>query len=850
MPRRELLSPAQRAEMLSLPSEMSEQMLARYYTLSSDDLALIAQRRRPFNRLGFTVQLAYHRFPGRTWTASEAVSPQVLSYIATQLDIDPMSIMQYARDREATRFEHLAELQQAYGFRSFTMRAYKELAVWLFPQALATDSGLALVRALIEEMRSRMILIPGITTVEGLGWEVRRRAQRKTFHLLTEGLTDLQHIQLQGVLAVPTFSRQTVLAWLRQPPGAASPSNFQKVIDRLRWIRDLGLDPQVTSQVHQNRLQQLAREGTRMTAQQLQFNNDDRRNATLVAFLLSTAEDLADQALEMHDKLLGQQFKKGERKQEDQLKKSRKAINEKVRLYARVGKALIAAKAETQDAYQAIEAVIAWERFVGTVEEAEQLSTTNEVDSAELLIGRYTQLRKYTKELLSTFEFQGTTANAPVIEALEVLKELNETGRRTVPENAPTSFVKGRWEKHVLQDETIERHAYELCALSELRSGLRSGDVWMKGSRQYKAFEDYLMPAGQWLWLKHAKETGVEVAEDVSIYLTERKAVLHRALTTVEKLLVEEKLPDVRLVKGALVITPLVKAVPDEVEDLARQAYALLPRIKLPELLLEVNAWTGLDRHFTHLHTGEPPKDRTALFATLLADAINLGLSQMAETCEGMTFNRLGWMADWHVRDETYTKALAEVINYHHRVPFAAYWGDGTTSSSDGQRFKAGGRPEATAHVNLRYGTEPGVTFYTHLSDQYGPFNVKVISSSVRDAPHMVDGLLYHETELPIHEHYTDTWGYTDQVFGMTHLLGFRFAPRIRDLGDKRIYSFEKPETYPALAPLLGGIINVKQIEGHWDDLLRLTSSIRKGTVIASLILGKLASYPRQNGLA
>jgi TnpA family transposase len=75
MPRRELLSPAQRAEMLALPSEMSEQMLARYYTLSSDDLALIAQRRRSSNRLGFTVQLAYHRFPGRTWTASEVVSP-------------------------------------------------------------------------------------------------------------------------------------------------------------------------------------------------------------------------------------------------------------------------------------------------------------------------------------------------------------------------------------------------------------------------------------------------------------------------------------------------------------------------------------------------------------------------------------------------------------------------------------------------------------------------------------------------------------------------------------------------------------------------------------------------------
>src|SRR6266480_4279459 len=84
----------------------------------------------------------------------------------------------------------------------------------------------------------------------------------------------------------------------------------------------------------------------------------------------------------------------------------------------------------------------------------------------------------------------------------------------------------------------------------------------------------------------------------------------------------------------------------------------------------------------------------------------------------------------------------------------------------------------------------------------------------------------------------------------MAHLLGFRFATRIRDLGDKRLYSFEKPTTYPGLESFLGGTINMKQMEAHWDNLLRLTSSLRKGTVTASLILGKLASYPRQNGLA
>jgi TnpA family transposase len=116
--------------------------------------------------------------------------------------------------------------------------------------------------------------------------------------------------------------------------------------------------------------------------------------------------------------------------------------------------------------------------------------------------------------------------------------------------------------------------------------------------------------------------------------------------------------------------------------------------------------------------------------------------------------------------------------------------------------------------------------------------------------PNVLDGLLYHESDLRIEEHYTDTAGFTDHVFALMHLLGFRFAPRIRDLADKRLFVAGKQTEYPSLAALIGGTINVKHIRTHWDEILRLATSIRQGTVTASLMLRKLGSYPRQNGLA
>ena len=236
--------------------------------------------------------------------------------------------------------------------------------------------------------------------------------------------------------------------------------------------------------------------------------------------------------------------------------------------------------------------------------------------------------------------------------------------------------------------------------------------------------------------------------------------------------------------------------------------------------------------------------------SAILADAINLGLTKMAESSPGATYAKLSWLQAWHIRDETYAAGLADLVNAQLKHAFAANWGDGTTSSSDGQRFRAGGRAESTGHINPKYGAEPGKLFYTHISDQYAPFSTRVVNVGVRDSTYVLDGLLYHESDLRIEEHYTDTAGFTDHVFALMHLLGFRFAPRIRDLGDTKLYVPGKVTDHPALRSMIGGSLNIKHLRAHWDDVLRLASSIKHGTVTASLMLRKLGSYPRQNGLA
>ncbi|CDQ09908.1 protein of unknown function [Acidithiobacillus ferrivorans] len=80
--------------------------------------------------------------------------------------------------------------------------------------------------------------------------------------------------------------------------------------------------------------------------------------------------------------------------------------------------------------------------------------------------------------------------------------------------------------------------------------------------------------------------------------------------------------------------------------------------------------------------------------------------------------------------------------------------------------------------------------------------------------------------------------------------MGFRFAPRIRDLGETKLFLPKDGPGYEALKPMIGGTLNLQVIRMHWADILRLATSIKQGTVTASLMLRKLGSYPRQNGLA
>ena len=178
MPPRHILSPQSRTALFDPPTDPAA--IVRHYTFSPEDMALIRDRRRAANRLGFAVHLAYLRFPSRVIEVDETPPPDVLTFIATQLGDDPKAFKDYAQ-RQQTRRAHLGELQAYLDVRPLRREDKRAVVHVAIEQATGSDRGDAIVFAMIEYLREQRILLPAALTLEKMALAARALARKRAY---------------------------------------------------------------------------------------------------------------------------------------------------------------------------------------------------------------------------------------------------------------------------------------------------------------------------------------------------------------------------------------------------------------------------------------------------------------------------------------------------------------------------------------------------------------------------------------------------------------------------------------------------------------------------------------------
>ena len=838
MPRRSILTDRQRAALFDLPTD--EASMLRHYTLADDDLELIHARRRSHNRFGFALQLCALRYPGRLLAPGEVIPLAVTRFLAAQLGIRPDELAGYAA-REETRHEHLAALRAIYGYKMFTGRGARDLKAWLEGAAETARSNEDLARRFVEQCRAAQTILPGITVIERLCADALVAAERRVDARVAGQLDDDMRTRLDALLTEDAGGSVTRFVWLRQFEIGRNSADMNRLLDRLEFLQALALDRGILANVQPHRVARLRRQGERYFAGDLRDISGDRRLAILAVCALEWRGAIADAVVETHDRIVGKTWREAKSRCDARMDNAKLALKDTLQSFKTLGAALLEAHEDRASLEEAVGNAGGWISLKGLVATAEQLTDTFAADPLVHVVHGYHRFRRYAPRMLRALDICAAPVAEPLLAASAII-----AGTKMAAV-LPLTFLRrgSKWLRHLdAEADEASRH-WEVAVLFHLREAFRSGDIWLAHSRRYGDLKEALVP------VEIARVTPrLAMPFEPETWLADRKARMADALHRLARAARAGAIPGGSIEDGTLKIDRLTAAVPEEADALVLDLYRRLPEVRVTDLLLEVDDEIGFTEAFTHLRTGVPCKDRIGLLNVLLSEGLNLGLSKMAGATNTHDFFQLSRLSRWHVESEAMARALATVIEGQSRLPMARFWGGGQSASSDGQFFPTTRQGEAMNLINAKYGHEPGLKAYTHVSDQFGPFATQTIPATVNEAPYILDGLLLTDAGQKIREQYADTGGFTDHVFAVTALLGFQFIPRIRDLPSKRLYLFDPASCPKELKGLIGGKIKERLIVANWPDILRSVATMASGAMPPSQLLRKFASYPRQHELA
>ncbi|MCK9553471.1 Tn3 family transposase, partial [Aquamicrobium sp.] len=643
---------------------------------------------------------------------------------------------------------------------------------------------------------------------------------------------------------------QTRFHWLRSAPDAPGAGNLVGLTERIAFLRSLGIDPRLQARIPSGRWEQMIREGDATPAWLASDFNASRRRATIVAQVIKLGQKLTDDAVMMFIKLMGRLFSQANNRKKQRHMNARIETSKALRLFLDTIVALQAANDNDVDPMTILDRRVGWHRLLQIKPSLEAMVESADASPLILAAEQHGNIRKFAGAFLQAFTFRSRRRHDPLLAAVATLKMLYVEGRRVLPDRMPVGHLGATERKLIFEEGKPDRRLYEIATFAHLRDRLHSRDVWVEGSRSFRPIDEELMPKPTFVALKGKDQLGLGVPSDCATWLTDVREMMDVNLKRLAWRARFGKLDGVRMENGTLIVTPHPSDVPAAAEALNAEITDMYPLVEVPDLLRDVHEWTGFADQFTHVRTGDAPHNISAMLAGVLADGTNLGPKRMAGASKGISAHQIGWMRSFHARSETYRAAQACVTDAHTRHPHSQIWGDGTTASSDGQFFRASDRAARRSDINLHYGSEPGSKFYSGLSDQYGYYSILPISPTESEAVYVLDGLFDHDTILEIEELFTDTGGASDHVFALFCLIGKRFAPRLRNIKDRKFHTFEKADAYPTLASHIGAPINTALIMEHWDELLRLAASITTRTVAPSAILKRLSASSKSSDLA
>jgi hypothetical protein len=265
------------------------------------------------------------------------------------------------------------------------------------------------------------------------------------------------------------------------------------------------------------------------------------------------------------------------------------------------------------------------------------------------LLARHSHFRRYWPAFV-TLPFKGEPGTDGLLAAIELARTLNAGDR--VPDDAPVAFATGAWRAALTGGR--DRRLWELALAFAMRDALRSGDLYLAESRNHISFWNLVHSTDDWQNKRPDAYGALNLPTEADHAIDRLRAELDQAAHALAGGL--DSNPFASLSDGRLQYSRIDgEEEPSSVRELRRVVETHLPRIRIEDLLIEVDSWCGFTRELVPLGGYQPRVDNfyAALLAALVAHGTNLGIATMAQSTQGLSVETLHHISRWYLRPET-----------------------------------------------------------------------------------------------------------------------------------------------------------------------------------------------------
>ncbi|WP_053332718.1 Tn3 family transposase [Candidatus Jidaibacter acanthamoebae] len=419
----------------------------------------------------------------------------------------------------------------------------------------------------------------------------------------------------------------------------------------------------------------------------------------------------------------------------------------------------------------------------------------------------------------------------------------------------PLEFLNYEERKEVISNDKIRISLYKALLFRKITENVKSGSLNLVSSYKFKALDEYMIPKDEWEENKELilKQAGLEKFRDCEKVLKELEIILDKRYVETNDNILNKKnqLVRIKAMNNFVMHTPAVETEESKLSDYLPDSRT----VSMQEILSTVSNLSGFLKCFEFYKTthGRRKPSNELIIAGIMSLGYGMGNNDIATISKGISSSALENIVNWCFTTENIRSAIDEILRLTDATGIPNLYLDDNKihTSSDGQKWKVM-YDSLNANYSFKYlGKDQGATVASFIDKRHFLFYSTVMSSSIREAAYVIDGLMYNEV-VKSDIHSTDTHGYSEIVFGVTHFLSILFAPRIKCVKDQILSMFPGYKTKYKLKEyniLPTHTINIKIITEWYDEILRFIATIKLKRSTASQLLSRLNSYSTQHKL-